>query len=70
VKTDPEPELRTTKNPNPVDEVKAEIAKAKANTGAALAEQRATFKVGGAQAGNAMDTMHGAVNSTWPPKMR
>jgi hypothetical protein len=46
------------------------VAKAKVNTGAALAEQRASFKVGGAQAGNAMDTMHGAVNSTWPPKAR
>lgn len=40
------------------------------NTGAALAEQRAAFKVGSAQAGNAMDTMHGAVNHTWPPTIR
>lgn len=40
------------------------------NSGAALSEQRAAFKVGAGQAGNAMDTMHGSVNHTWPPKAR
>lgn len=45
----------------------------KFNTGAALAEQTEAFKrpvIGASQAGNAMDTMHGKVNSTWPPKAR
>jgi len=69
VKTEPEGELRTTKSPSVMDEAKAEI-KAKANSGAALTEQRQAFKVGGSQAGNAMDTMHGSVNSTWPTKPR
>lgn len=69
VKVEPEGELRTTKSPSVMGEAKAEIA-AKSNTGAALAEQRAAFKVGGAQAGNAMDTMHGSVNRTWPPTFK
>lgn len=79
---------------NPADEPEA-----KANNGAALAEQREAFKVpvdgqtltagvqvqtnhaplvkaelpstlGAVQAGNAMDTMHGNVNATWPPKVK
>lgn len=63
-----EPATKPPVDPEP--EVKEPVAQAKANSGAALSEQRAAFKVGSAQAGNAMDTMHGKVNATWPPKAR
>lgn len=61
--------------PTLTDAAKTEAEKDEptSNSGAALAEQAEEFRksfAGKPQAGNAMDTMHGAVNSTWPPKLK